>query len=95
MIEVMTNDLHIPWRHDRATREYIEEHADELQSIEAMTPDQLADACTYCETIIGNPFAAELTKRAGCDARFNEAYDAKSKMEILQNSAKSFGIILI
>ena len=59
-----------------------------------MEPTKLADAATYCATI-NNPYAEELTKRAGNNEAFRTASDPTERMKILQNAAKAFGIRLI
>jgi hypothetical protein len=84
----------VEWKDDGITRRYVAERTRELANPSKMEPTKLADAATYCATI-NNPYAEELTKRAGNNEAFRTASDPTERMKILQNAAKAFGIRLI
>ena len=81
-------------KNDSITRRYAIQHIDMLVHPSWMLPRYLCDACTYCETI-DNPFAEELTKRAGNVERFRNAKTPKEKRSALENAAKSFGYRIV
>jgi hypothetical protein len=62
----------VPWRRDRITRHYVERNGTTLEVPTQMTAAQLAAASTYCTTV-DNPYALELTARAGTSRKFAEA----------------------
>jgi len=84
----------VEWKDDGITRRYVADRAKELKNPSKMEPTKLADTATYCATI-NNPYAEELTKRAGNSEAFRTASDPTKRMKILQNAAKAFGITLI
>lgn len=82
------------FKDDFVTRRYLLNHAEELQDIGSMTPAQLADAGTYCRSVV-NPFSMELVKRAGYTLEFERASTDEDKARTLRKAAKeAFGIIL-
>ena len=83
----------VPWRMDGITRHYVEENGTTLEVPTRMTAAQLAEASTYCTTV-DNPYALELTVRAGTSCKFGEA-EPDEKYAILVQAAKQFGILLI
>ena len=78
----------VPWRRDRITRHYVERNGTTTR----MTAAQLAAASTYCTTV-DNPYALELTVRAGTSRKFAEA-EPDEKYAILVQAAQKFGIQL-
>ena len=83
----------VDWKKDFITKRYITENENLLRAPSRMTPHQLAVACTYCETI-NNPFAEQLTKRAGNIEAFRNALDIKEKRKALDRACAAFGIKL-
>lgn len=82
----------VPWRRDRITRHYVERNGATLEVPTRMTAAQLAAASTYCTTV-DNPYALELTVRAGTSRIFAEA-EPDEKYAILVQAAQKFGIQL-
>ena len=72
-----------PWRRDRITRHYVERNGATLE---------VPAASTYCTTV-DNPYALELTVRAGTSRKFAEA-EPDEKYAILVQAAQKFGIQL-
>lgn len=83
----------IPWRMDRITKEYIEENREKLSDSTSMTPNELGDAITYCQTA-WNPYAEELMSRSGHLEAFREAKTDKERSEILKKSCAYHGFLL-
>lgn len=83
----------VKWKHDRITARWVESNRKELRSPRRMKPEQLAEACTYCETI-DNPFALELTRRAKMEAAFLRSQTPADKRKVLDAAAGVFGIRL-
>lgn len=91
----MTVDIEkVDWLRDEATREYIRENAERLKDRSAMTPKELAEAVTYCETV-DNPYAYELLDRAGSFEKFKRAESYEAACEVLRKAARGLGIILV
>lgn len=89
MIDLTT----VCWKKDRITEHYVRDHEAQLRRPSRMKPRELADACTYCETI-DNPYAEALTKRARNADAFRNATNTRDKRKALDNAAKAFGIRL-
>lgn len=53
----------LPWRKDRITREYAEEHFEELRNPRRTSYQALTEALTYCAS--PNPFGDEVLRRGG------------------------------
>ena len=83
----------VNWKEDGVTRWFVKEYAEELETPEEMTPDQLANATTYCKDMY-NPYAEELMRKAGVLKAFRTTTDTKEKGRIFREAAKSFGILL-
>lgn len=87
-----SNELdRINWRNDAATEKYINEHRVELHCETCLAPHQLAEACTYCQNCY-NPFAKELSHRAGMQLQYDCAQGSKEVFEITRAAAAYFGI---
>ena len=83
----------VKWKRDRITARWIEAHGKELRSPRRMKAARLAEACTYCETI-ENPFALELTRRAGMQVAFLQSQSITEKGIVLNDAASVYGIRL-
>ena len=87
--------MHQVFKDDFITRRYLENHLDELLDVQAMSPGDLATACTYCNKL-DNPFAQELVKRAGMSHENAWAIgDDSEKARVLRSAAARFRITLI
>ena len=84
----------INWRNDGITRRYVEEHRIELLCILSMTPSQLATTVTYCVNC-DNPYAEELSRRAGMELQYDRASDPVERAELTTKAAAHFGITLL
>ena len=84
---------HAPyWRSDRITREYVAEHREMLLDPCRMTPGQLCETITYCNGF-DNPYADELTRRAGNYNAFHRfGLTDSERGKVLRNAAKAFNI---
>lgn len=89
MIDLTT----VCWKKDRITERFVREHEAQLRRPSKMKPIELANACTYCDTI-DNPYAEAITKRAGNVEAFRNATNARDKRKALDNAAKAFGMRL-
>lgn len=83
----------VNWRQDWITRRYIAEHETELTDLSTMSPYSLAGATTYCQDI-DNPYAEELTKRAGLLEKYLRTSGVE-RADVVRRAAKSFNIKLI
>ncbi len=83
----------VNWRQDGITRRYIAMHETELIEPTSMTPDLLAGATTYCQSVT-NPYAEELARRAGLLEKYRATSDVE-RADIVRRAAKSFNIVLI
>ena len=83
----------VKWKRDRITARWIENNREELKSPRRMIPARLAEACTFCETI-DNPFALELTRRAGMQVAFLQSQSITEKGIVLNDAASVYGIRL-
>lgn len=84
----------IGWYKDGVTVEYVKEHADILADPAKMTPEQLCDAVTYCDSNF-NPYSHELCHRSGDLQSLQRAEDNTAACSIIKKAARSFGIRLI
>lgn len=84
----------VNWHRDTVTEHYIKDHEAMLKDPKSMTPSDLCGAVTYCQTV-ENPYAEELTLRAGVQEKFHEADSLLDKAKVLRTAAKAFGITLI
>lgn len=89
----MINLEQVNWRKGAVTRRFIAKHEAELADPSSMTPDLLAGATTYCQDIT-NPYAEELTKRAGMLERYRHT-SGEGRYEVVCRAAKGFNILLI
>lgn len=83
----------INWWQDSITRRYIASHEAELIDPSSMSPDLLALTTTYCQNLT-NPYAEELTKRAGLLEKYLRTSDGE-RADIVRRAAKAFCIELI
>ena len=84
----------IEWRNDSVTRRYLKRKGDKLLTPQNMTEGELCETITYCQSI-KNPYAEELTRRAGTGEKFLSARTLHAKAEILRAAAISYGITLM
>lgn len=83
----------VNWRKDSVTRRYVCEHKAELATPSAMSPNQLAEATTYCQNST-NPFAEELARRAELLEKYLHTSGAE-RTSIVRQAAKRLNILLI
>ena len=83
----------VNWRQDSVTRRYIASHKVELADPSSMSPDSLALTTTYCQNLT-NPYAEELSKRAGLLGKYLRTID-EDRADIVRRAAKGFNIVLI
>lgn len=83
----------VEWRNDGITREYVEEHREQLEQPEKMKPGKLGEACTYCKTI-DNPYAYEIMRRSGHLDKFLSTFETKGRGEILRAACRYHGFML-
>ena len=76
-------------RKDRATKEWREDHADELDPAK-MSPSLLASAITYCETIC-NPFTDEIVRRSGVRKR----YETEPLRDTMRRACRHYNIQIL
>ena len=84
----------VRWRKDGITDRYVNVNSNTLHVPGEMTPQQLAEATTYCKNV-ENPFARELTVRAGTEDKFLGAASLDEKRRIVVKAAKAFKIKLV
>ena len=84
----------VQWRKDGITDRYVKGNSNTLHVPSSMTPQQLAEAATYCKNV-ENPFARELTVKAGMEDDFLRAATVDEKRTIAVKAAKVFNIKLI
>ena len=82
------------WHKDGVTDRYVERNSNILHVPSSMTPQQLVKAIKHCETI-ENPFAQELTAKAGMEDDFLKAASLEKKSAIVLKAAKVFEIWVI
>ena len=91
----MGNPFDDNFRDDFATRQWRHRHRATLAlSLAEMPPRFLAEATTFCETI-DNLFAKELAARAGRLEKYLDARTKKSRLAVVMDSARSFGIAMV
>ena len=83
----------VNWRDDRVTRSFIKRREDLLMNPSKMSPFELSEATTYCRSV-NNPYARELTVRAGMGEAYNKKRELNAKGKVLKEAASTFGISL-
>lgn len=83
----------VNWRDDRVTRSFIKRRGDLLMNPSKMSPFELSEATTYCRSV-NNPYARELTVRAGMGEAYNKKRELNAKGKVLKEAASTFGISL-
>ena len=94
----------VPWRRDRITRHYVERNGATLEVPTRMTGDfdttrfdgirsLFFNKALIEQNHLDNPYALELTVRAGTSRKFAEA-EPDEKYAILVQAAQKFGIQL-
>lgn len=83
----------VNWRDDRVTRSFIKRRGDILMNPSKMSPFELSEATTYCRSV-NNPYARELTVRAGMGEAYNKKRELNAKGKVLKEAASTFGISL-
>lgn len=85
----------VEWKPDRITQKYVRCRP-YLRYISELDPKDLAEASTYCISVI-NPFSAELCRRAGTLTRYQAAMHGTVAEAYLavKDAASIFGIIYI
>ena len=83
----------VNWRDDRVTRSFIKRRGALLMNPSKMSPFELSEATTYCRSV-NNPYARELTVRAGMGEAYNKKRELNAKGKVLKEAASTFGISL-
>lgn len=85
----------VEWKPDRITQNYVRCRPF-LRYISELDPKDLAEASTYCISVI-NPFSAELCRRAGTLTQYQVAMHGTAVEAYLavKEAASRFGIIFI
>ena len=81
------------WRKDSITKRFVKDNEAMLNFPGNMNAKELANACTYCETIY-NPYAEELMRRTELLEKFRKATDVKKQRRILDKACGCYGIRL-
>lgn len=79
----------VGWKKDTITANYVRDNAEKLASPKTMTPVELAEATTYCDSC-ANPYAGELISRAEMDDKL----ETENAGKVLRDAAKHFGVML-
>ncbi len=80
----------VNWRKDRITERYVEDHKEDLQHPEEMTPGDLGTAVTYCLDF-DNPFSLEIMRRSGHLEKFKMALNPKERRQIFDRACNYHG----
>ena len=91
---IMMNYEMTVWRADSATHEYLRENQEKLHDPKSMTDQELAEALTYCADTF-NPYAEELTLRAGMSQQLANCPAPSLRMKLICEAAAHCGIRIV
>ncbi len=82
------------WKKDGVTRDYKKKMGDILNTPTDMTPKELANTTTYCNSW-DNPYTIELMRRSGHLEAYQGTFDDKERRKIFDKSCAYHGFKVV